>query len=115
MITETERANKMGYENLIYPTKMNTDDAYDKAVSTILEKMAHQKVAAVIATHNVESVMLACQKARELKIPSNSPHLNFGQLKGMADQLTYGLAYTKFNVCKLLPYGLCKLMLKLIA
>jgi len=105
LITETDRANKLGYDNLIYPTKMNTDDSYDKAVSTILEKMARQKVAVVVATHNVESVMLACQKARELKIPSNHSNLYFGQLKGMSDQLTYGLAYTKFNACKLLPYG----------
>lgn len=86
---------------------MNTDEAYDKAVATVLNKMASkQKVALVVATHNVESVMLACQRARESKIPSNHPHLFFGQLKGMSDQLTMGLAYTKFNACKLLPWGM---------
>jgi len=104
--TESKRAAETGKKSLVYSTKIHTDGSYNTGVKLILNKMGeNEKVAAMIATHNLESVMRACQQLRELQIPSNHPNVHFGQLFGMADHLTYGLAYLNFNSCKLVPFG----------
>ena len=53
-----------------------------------------------------------CRKSRETLalieekgISKNHPHLNFCQLYGMSDHLTFNLADAGYNVAKYLPYG----------
>lgn len=41
----------------------------------------------------------------DLGIEKKSPYFHFAQLKGMADDLSLGLAMGGFNVSKYLPYG----------
>ncbi|MEM1322739.1 MAG: proline dehydrogenase family protein, partial [Bacteroidota bacterium] len=38
-------------------------------------------------------------------IPSNHPHLNFCQLYGMSDHITFNLADAGYNVAKYMVYG----------
>ena len=39
------------------------------------------------------------------KIAKDHPHLNFCQLFGMSDNITFNLAAKGYNVAKYLPYG----------
>ena len=106
IVTESQRAKELGYENPIFDSKMATDDAYNQGVSLLIERIAKQeKIGVVIASHNLESVLWACQKIRQNKLPTDHPNIDFAQLKGMSDYLTYGLAQMNFNVNKLLPWG----------
>ena len=41
----------------------------------------------------------------KLRIDKRHPHLNFCQLFGMSDNLTFNLAQSGYNVAKYLPYG----------
>ena len=41
----------------------------------------------------------------ERNIPKDHPHLNFCQLYGMSDNLTFNLAKAGYNVAKYVPYG----------
>jgi proline dehydrogenase len=38
-------------------------------------------------------------------LPRDHQHLNFSQLYGMSDHITFNLAAAGFNVAKYLPYG----------
>jgi len=103
---EDKRAQNYNYDSPVLPSKLDTDDNYDIMVKQLLERLAQNgKLSILIATHNLASVIMACQRTRELRIPSNHPRLHFAQLKGMADEITYGLSYSHFNTSKLLPFG----------
>jgi proline dehydrogenase len=41
----------------------------------------------------------------EKGLPKDHPHLNFCQLLGMSDHLTFNLAANGYNVAKYVPYG----------
>jgi len=90
----------------IFSTKVETDENYNKGLDLILKKIAEkQKCGIVIATHNFESVMKAGEICTQNKIPFDHPNIHFAQLKGMADNLTFGLEEAKFRVSKLAPFG----------
>ena len=57
------------------------------------------------ATHNQQSVLLMAELIKERSIPREHPHLNFCQLYGMSDNLSFNLANAGYNVAKYLPYG----------
>jgi proline dehydrogenase len=42
---------------------------------------------------------------QELGIPKDHIHVNFCQLMGMSDHLTFNLAKEGYNVAKYVPYG----------
>ena len=60
---------------------------------------------ALLLLHNEKSNLLAAEKAYEKNISPSHPNLNFSQLYGMSDNLTFNLAGAGFNVTKYLPYG----------
>lgn len=47
----------------------------------------------------------ALEVMRNRAIPAKHPHVNFAQLRGIADHLTLGLANAGVNINKLVPYG----------
>jgi len=106
IVTETKRANDNNSPYPILPSKTAADHSYNVGVGMVLGKIANnEKVGVVIATHNFESVVLAAQQTRELKLGQDHPNIAFAQLRGMADHLTMGLGLMHFNICKLLPFG----------
>jgi len=106
MEKERERATEMGYPSPIHSNKQETDDAYNTALKFCLDN--YQQIGMCNATHNQESVLLMANVIQQRSIPKQHPHLNFCQLYGMSDHLTFNLANSGYNVAKYLPYGKIK-------
>jgi len=103
MEKERERAEEMEYPSPIQPDKESTDRDYDLAVDYCLDNL--DTIAFVAGTHNEKSTKLLAEKLDKKGIPHNHPNVNFSQLFGMSDNLSYVLAKYDYNVSKYVPYG----------
>lgn len=103
MEKEREKAAAEGYESPIHPDKASTNEDYDAAVDYCLKHL--DNVAFVAGTHNEDSVQKLVGKMHELNIANEHPYVNFSQLYGMGDNLSYVLAANGYNVSKYVPYG----------
>jgi proline dehydrogenase len=103
MEKERERALEYGYPSPIHPNKEATDHDYNTALQFCVDN--YERIASCNATHNMESNLLQAELIVEKNIQRDHPHLNFCQLYGMSDNLTFNLAKEGFNVAKYLPYG----------
>lgn len=103
MEKERERADAEGYESPIHDDKAATDEDYDAAIEYLLKHL--DEVAFVAGTHNEKSVHLLASRMHELGITNKHPYINFSQLYGMGDNLSYVLAKHGYNVSKYVPYG----------
>ncbi|GJM31300.1 MAG: proline dehydrogenase [Saprospiraceae bacterium] len=103
MEKERERAEKMDYPSPIHPNKNATDDAYNTALRFCIDN--YEEIASCNASHNAASNLLQAQIIAERDIPKNHEHLNFCQLYGMSDNLTFNLSEAGYNVAKYVPYG----------
>ncbi|MEM6319569.1 MAG: proline dehydrogenase family protein [Bacteroidota bacterium] len=103
MEKERNRAKEMGYASPIQASKKATDNDYNTAVQFCIEH--YQYIASCNATHNSYSCALQASLIEQKGIQKDHPHLNFCQLYGMSDHLTFNLADAGYNVAKYLPYG----------
>ena len=103
MDKERERAEKIGYPSPIQPTLAATHDAFNAAVRYCLDH--YKTLASCNASHNRASVQLQAGLIAARNYPRDHEHLNFCQLYGMSDNLTFNLAEAGFNVAKYLVYG----------
>ena len=103
MEKERKRALEMGYPSPIQPNKAATDKDYDAAVRFCMERL--DKLGIFIGTHNENSSMLAASLMDKQNTPHQHPHVNFSQLLGMSDNITFNLAHAGYHVSKYLPYG----------
>lgn len=103
MDKERSRAEEMGYPSPINKDKASTDDCFNTALRFCIDN--YEKIALCNATHNLESSMILADLIYERNLPKEHPHLNFCQLFGMSDNLTFNLAESGYNVGKYLVYG----------
>lgn len=103
MEKERERAERLNYPSPIHPGKDATDDAFNTAVRFCVDNYQH--LASCNASHNAASCLLQAELIHQKGIPRNHPNLNFCQLFGMSDHLTFNLSQAGFNVAKYVPYG----------
>lgn len=103
MEKERERAKEMGYPSPIQPDKASTDRDYNAAVRFCLDR--YEEIAFCNATHNLESVQLMVDEIINKDIPRDHRHVNFCQLQGMSDYITFNLSQAGFNVAKYVVYG----------
>ena len=103
MEKERERAHEMGYESPICDTKEQTDEMFDNALRFCVEHV--DRISVVCASHNQKSNYLLAQLILDHNLDKKNPHLNFCQLYGMSDNITFNLAKNGFNAAKYLPYG----------
>ena len=103
MEKERKRAEEFGYASPIHETKEDTDRDYNLAVRFLVDH--YQQLASCNASHNQYSNQLQAELIAEKGIPRNHPHLNFCQLYGMSDHITFNLAQAGFNVAKYVVYG----------
>ena len=103
MEKERARAEEMGYDSPINPTKQATDKQFNQGVRFCVDH--YETIALCNATHNLESSALLASLIQDKNLPKDHPHLNFCQLYGMSDNLTFNLAAEGFNVGKYVVYG----------
>ncbi len=103
MDKEANRAMEMGYENPIQSSKENTDKDFNLALDFCVEN--HETIASVCASHNLKSNLHQAKLIDQNGIDKKHPHLNFCQLYGMSDNITFNLANAGYNVAKYLVYG----------
>ena len=103
MFKERERAEEMGYPSPINKDKASTDDCFNTALRFCIDN--YERIALCNATHNLESSRILANLIDERKLPKDHPHLNFCQLYGMSDNLTFNLSAAGYNVGKYLVYG----------
>lgn len=103
---ERDRARQNGQPSPIHPNKEATDDAFNTAVRFCVDN--YEYICSCNASHNQLSTRLQAELIARKGIPRNHPHLNFCQLYGMSDNLTFNLAAAGFNAAKYLPYGSVK-------
>jgi proline dehydrogenase len=103
MEKERDRAEDQGYPSPILPDKAAVDAAFNEGIRFCVEH--YEDIASCNASHNQESAMLQAQLIAGRNLPKDHPHLNFCQLYGMSDNLTFNLAEAGYNVAKYVPYG----------
>ena len=103
MKKERIRAKEMGYPTPIQDTKLDTDGDFDSAIMYCLDNM--EDISFICASHNTYSNQLLAREIIDRSIPKDHKHLNFSQLQGMSDYITFNLASHGFNVAKYVVYG----------
>ncbi len=103
MEKERKRAEEKGYDSPIQPDKQATDGDYNAALQFCLEN--YKDIASCNATHNEFSCHFQVEYIHQAGLPKEHPHINFCQLYGMSDNLTFNLANGGYNAAKYLPYG----------
>ncbi|MFI5135390.1 MAG: proline dehydrogenase family protein [Chitinophagales bacterium] len=103
MEKERRRAAERGEVCLIQNDKISTDRDYDAAVEFCIDNL--DRICVCIASHNEKSNFLGADLAMKKGIPSGHPHLQFSQLLGMSDNITFNLAHAGYNVTKYVPFG----------
>lgn len=103
MEKERDRASKKGYPSPIQPNKAATDQDYNLAVEFCVEN--YDRIASCVASHNEYSTQYQIDLMEQKGLEKQTKHLNFCQLYGMSDNLTFNLAKAGYNVGKYVPYG----------
>lgn len=100
---EREEAIQKEISSPVFDTKIETDLAFDKALTICL--MNTDLIETCIATHNEKSIQLAIDIIEKNNISDHQHKVYFSQLYGMSDNLTFNLASKKYNSSKYVPYG----------
>ncbi len=103
MEKERARADELNYPSPIHKNKAAVDQDYDEAIRFCVEH--YEDIASCCASHNAVSNQLQAQLIHDQEIRKNHEHLNFCQLYGMSDYISFNLADKGYNVAKYVPYG----------
>jgi proline dehydrogenase len=103
MEKERARAAEGGYPSPIYPTKKDTDNAFNEAIKISVEN--YDRMHIFCGTHNDESILALIKDMKDKGLQNNHPTIYMAQLYGMSDNLSFNIAKAGYNVAKYLPYG----------
>lgn len=103
MEKERERAEEMGYESPIQPTKEASDDNFNKALAFCIDNQ--QRVSVVCGSHNEYSNYYLALLMEKHNMKNDDSRVWFAQLYGMSDNISFNLAKAGYNVAKYVPYG----------
>ncbi len=103
MDKERTRAEEMNYPSPIQNCKDDTDVDFNAAITFCVEH--YEQMASCNASHNLTSCALQSTMINTRGIDRNHPHLNFCQLLGMSDNITFNLSEAGYNVAKYMVYG----------
>lgn len=106
MEKERKRAEEMGYPSPIQANKAATDHDYDLGIKFCIENF--EGIAVCNASHNAESSLRMAALISQKNLPKHHHHLQFCQLYGMSDNITFNLAKAGYNVAKYMVYGQVK-------
>jgi proline dehydrogenase len=100
---ERERAEERNYPSPIQKDKAATDKDFNAAIKFCVDN--YEYVGSCCACHNLESNLYQAELIQQKGLLKSHPHLNFCQLLGMSDNITFNLAQAGYNVAKYVPYG----------
>ena len=100
MVSERERANRLGIDSPIWPSYKETERNYHNTLETLLRD---PETEVMVASHNEKTVKYVISQILNHKKPVEQVY--FGQLLGMADHLTFTLAAHRLKAYKYVPYG----------
>ena len=103
MEKENERAYKNGLPSPIFESKIQTDLSFNSALDVILQKI--EQCDLFVGTHCEKSIKKILKWMKEKKIPNGYSKIWFSQLFGMADHISFNLAFQGYQVVKYVPYG----------
>lgn len=103
MEKERERAEALDYPSPIHTNKEAVDNDYNEGIRFCVKH--YEEIASCCASHNLYSNQLQAKLIEEQGIRKNHEHLNFCQLYGMSDYISFNLASHGLNVAKYVPYG----------
>ena len=96
MEKERKLAKLHGYEDPVNDNYEATGEMYNRVVDhmmdTIASNITEDKCNIVVATHNEAGALYAASKMLQNGIPPDSGHVVFGQIYGMAEQISIPLA-----------------------
>lgn len=104
MVFERRHAQALGLPSPIHATIEDTHASYDQAVQMLLDGVQNEHSEVMVATHNQRSVERAVKGLADRGLPPSAPAY-FGQLLGMADNLTFVLGANGYGAYKYVPYG----------
>lgn len=103
--SESQLASSLGYDSPVHNSIEETHACFNGCASFLLERIAGGSGAVVLATHNLESGKLLATKARDLGISKEDHKVQFAQLYGMSESLSFGLRNAGFQVSKYMAFG----------
>ncbi len=103
MEKERDRAIEEGYPSPIQDKKEDTDRDFNAALMYCLDH--YKTISFCCASHNSESNLLLAKEVIKRNLQRDHRHINFCQLQGMSDHITFNLAISGFNVAKYIVYG----------
>jgi len=104
---ERKLALEQGYPDPINPTYEATGQMYNDVVDFMTEHISKvgDRCNIVCGTHNEAGALHAASRLNELSIEPKSDRVVFGQIFGMADQISVPMAAAGLSVYKSVPYG----------
>jgi proline dehydrogenase len=99
--TEQKRAKEKGYANPVFTKKEDTDAAYRKGLSMLMEANAF----VCLGSHNEADNHILAEHILSKDLSANKMLFSFAQLFGMSDHISQNLAHSGLRVFKYLPYG----------
>lgn len=103
MEKERKRAQEMGYQSPIQPSKEASDKDYDQALKLCIDNI--DVIGLCAGTHNEKSSLYLVELMQQKNIPAADKRIYFSQLFGMSDHISYNLSLNNYNVAKYVPYG----------
>ncbi len=103
MEKERARAAAKHHASPIQPDKAATDRDFDAALDLSVANL--ERLALFAGSHNEHSNHHLAELIVKRGLKYDDPRVEFSQLLGMSDNLTYNLADRGFNVTKYVPYG----------
>ncbi|KAK2077068.1 hypothetical protein QBZ16_004701 [Prototheca wickerhamii] len=104
MVVERRRAAERGAPSPIHDSLEDTHANYDACVGEVLAHVARHGAGLMVASHNQASIEKAVAAMQRLGLGPQSG-VYFGQLLGMADNLTFVLGQHGYGAYKYVPFG----------
>eukprot|EP00026_Physarum_polycephalum_P004538 Phypoly_transcript_04559.p1 GENE.Phypoly_transcript_04559~~Phypoly_transcript_04559.p1 ORF type:complete len:538 (+),score=62.19 Phypoly_transcript_04559:308-1921(+) len=103
MHTERERAKQMKYTDPIAPTINDTHANYYRGLEIAFSNLS--TVGVMIASHNETTVVQTIDRLKNLHVDPKNSRVQFAQLYGMGDHLSFLVVQNGFRVFKYVPFG----------
>jgi proline dehydrogenase len=100
MVSERERSARLNLPCPIWETYEETEENYHRIIEKLISNPATE---IMVASHNESTMNFVIRAMAKFDKPKSA--VSFGQLMGMADNLTFTLGANNFQAFKYIPYG----------